>query len=136
MTITIDLAPELEQQIRQAAAQAGLAPAAYITETLRQQLHSSSRASIPRVSAQEADLLLTINQSMSAIEWAHYHDLIAKRHATTLTMEDQGELIRLTDAIELANAARIAAAAELAQLRHTTLDALLRELGLVAPSHV
>jgi hypothetical protein len=135
MTITIDLAPELEQQIRQAAAQAGLAPAAYITETLRQQLHSSSRASIPRVSTQEADLLLTINQSMSAIEWAHYHDLIAKRHATTLTMEDQGELIRLTDAIELANAARIAAAAELAQLRHTTLDVLLRELGLVAPSH-
>jgi hypothetical protein len=72
---------------------------------------------------------------MSAIEWAHYHDLIAKRHATTLTAEEQGELIRLTDAIELANAARIAAAAELAQLRHTTLDALLRELGLVAPSH-
>jgi hypothetical protein len=136
MTITIDLAPELEQQIRQAAAQAGLAPAAYITETLRQQLHTPSRVAVPRVSAQEADLLLTINQSMSAIEWAHYHDLVAKRHATTLTTEDQGELIRLTDAIELANAARIAAAAELAQLRHTTLDALLRELGLVAPSHV
>ncbi len=138
MTITIDLAPDLEQQIRAAAAQAGLAPAAYITETLRQQLRhdSSTPMSAPRVSAREAELLLTINESMSAITWEHYHDLIAKRQAATLTPEEQHELITLTDAIEMANVARIAAAAELAHLRNTTLDALLRALGLLPTNHV
>jgi hypothetical protein len=68
---------------------------------------------------------------MSAITWARYHDLIARRQAATLTSEEQQELITLTDVIEMANVARIAAAAELAHLRNTTLDALLRELGLL-----
>jgi hypothetical protein len=138
MTITIDLAPDLEQQIRDAAAQAGLAPAAYIAETLRQQLRhdSGTPTSAPRVSAREAELLLTINESMSAIAWARYHGLIARRQAAILTPEEQHELITLTDTIETANVARIAAAAELAHLRNTTLNALLRELGLLPTSHV
>jgi hypothetical protein len=137
MTITIDLAPELEQQIRVAAAQVGLAPAAYITETLRQQLRQtgSSGSSAPRVSSREAELLLAIHESMSAIVWERYHALIAKRHAETLTSEELQDLIALTNAIEHANVVRLTAVAELAQLRNTTLDALLDELGLTPARH-
>jgi hypothetical protein len=137
VTITIDLAPDLEQQIRKAAAQAGLAPGAYIAETLRQQLRTASKvqATAPHVSAREAELLLIINQSLSAITWTRYRELIANRQAETLASNEQDELVALTDAIETANVARIAAAAELAHIRHTTIEAILQALGLTAAAH-
>ena len=89
----------------------------------------------PRVSAREAELLLRINQSLSAIAWTRYHELVARRQANLLTSAEQDELISLTDSIEIANVDRIAAAVELAQIRHSTLDALLQTLGLKIPTH-
>jgi hypothetical protein len=136
VTITIDLAPELEQQIRVAAAQRGLAPAVYIAETLRQQMHQTTNTAVdaPRVSPRETELLLIIQASLSSIAWERYHTLIAQRQAETLTVDEHQELIALTDAIETANVARLQAVAKLAQLRHTPLTALLLELGLT-PRH-
>jgi hypothetical protein len=132
MTITIELAPDLERQIQQAATQAGLAPDAYILEAIRARLeqNQTTPASAPHLSETEADLLLKINHSLSSITWSHYHDLIAKRQAETLTPEEQQELIALTGRIEAANVQRISYLAELARLRNTTLDALMADLGL------
>lgn len=132
MTITIDLAPDLERQIQQAATQAGLAPDAYILEAIRARLeqNQTTPASAPHLSETEADLLLKINHSLSSITWSRYHDLIAKRQAETLTPEEQQELIALTGRIEAANVQRISYLAELARLRNTTLDALMAALGL------
>ena len=41
MAIVIELAPELERQIRQAAAQSGLSPDTYILESVQARLHAA-----------------------------------------------------------------------------------------------
>lgn len=133
MTITVEMAPELEQQLRQAAAQAGLAPDVYIVETLRQRL-TLSPPPIERLAATEAQLLLHINQSLDGIAWSRYRDLVEKRQAETLTPAEQQELLVLTDQIELANVERMTHLVALARLRQTTLPVLIRKLGL-QPNH-
>lgn len=132
MAIVIDLAPDLENQIRQAAAQEGLSPDAYILESITERLHQTQPqpSRVKRLSKIEASLLQKINYSLSQIEWMRYRELIAKRQAETLTSEEQTALIAFSDRIEEANVKRIQYLAELAQLRGTTIRTLLEELGL------
>jgi hypothetical protein len=137
MTILIDMPPELESQLRRAAAQAGLAPDAYIVQTLHEQLtpQQSSPADGQRLTPTEAQLLIHINHSLAAIPWPRYHLLVAKRQAETLTSDEQQELIALSDAIETANVQRIEYVAELARLRNTTVAAVMQALGLKPVTH-
>lgn len=132
MTITLEVAPELESQIKQAAAKVGLSLDAYILESVTQRLqpteHRPSR--VKRLPKQEATLLQKINQSLSQIQWQRYHELIGKRQAEILTPEEQTELIALSDQLEEANAKRIEYVAQFAALRKTTVPALMNELGL------
>ena len=132
MTILIEMPPELESQLRHAAAQEGLAPEAYIVQALHERLmpQQSSLAVRQRLTRTEAQLLLHINQSMADISWPRYHQLVARRQAETLTVDEQHELIALSDAIETANVQRIEYVAELARLRNTTVPAVMQALGL------
>jgi hypothetical protein len=75
-------------------------------------------------------LLSKINLGISSNEWERYHELVARRKAETLTPDEQIELIALSDRLEEVNAQRIGYLAELARLRNTSLEALIRELGL------
>ncbi len=68
--------------------------------------------------------------------WEHYHALIAKRRAETLTAEEQATLIEISDQIEQANTRRIQYLLELASLRGTSLEAVMQELGIEAPTYV
>lgn len=132
MTITIEVNPELERQLKQAAAQAGLSLNDYVLQSITQRL-PRKRIKVrraPQLSPRESELLQAINRSLSQVEWERYHDLVAQRQAETLTPEEQVELIAISDRIEEANAARIEYVAELARLRSTTLPALLKELDL------
>jgi hypothetical protein len=56
--------------------------------------------------------------------------LVAKRQAETLTLDQQQELIALSDAIETANVQRIEYVVESARLRNTTVAAVMQALGL------
>lgn len=137
MTIVIEIAPELESQIRQAAANAGIPLAAYIVESVTERLHperqrQSSVKHLPKI---EASLIQKINQSLSQIEWLRYRELIAKRQAETLTPDEQAELIAVSDQLEEANVKRIEYVAELAQVRKTTIPAVMKELGLRPVAH-
>ena len=58
-----------------------------------------------------------------------------KRDAETLTPEEHAELIRLVNEVEIWNARRLEAVAELARLRGVRFPDLVRELGLGAPAH-
>lgn len=129
MTITLEVTPELERALHQAADYAGVAPDAYILNLLRQNLKSPPVRQ-PQLSATEAALLQQINVSLSQIGWQRYHELQGKRTAETLTPAEQTELIALSDEIEAANAQRIEKLAQLAQIRQTTVRALINELGL------
>jgi hypothetical protein len=136
MTITIELTPELERQLRQEAARVGLAPDVYIIEAVQTRLmQKRHRRRTPHLSPEEAHLLSKINLGLAPNEWERYHALLARRKAVTLTPDEQAELIALSDRLEEANAQRIGYLAELARVRNTTLDAVISELGLTPGSH-
>lgn len=132
MTITIDIAPELEKRLYVEAAKEGIDMTTYIEHTLEKHLR---RASI-RLSRREAELLQNIDLGLSQEEWQRYHELVAKRRAETITPKEQQELISLTDQIELANSRRIENLIELAQLRKMPLTMLMQSLGIESPSYV
>lgn len=128
MNIHLNVNSELERRIKKVAGQMGLTPDTYIVRLLQKELESQS---VPeRLSPEESRLLKKINTSLSAIEWERYRILLAKRDAETLSQEEQGELIGLSDRIEEANARRMKAVAELARLHKTTVPALMESLGL------
>jgi tRNA A37 N6-isopentenylltransferase MiaA len=134
-TITLELTPELEQKLRDKAAKEGLDPSHYIVNTLKERLRSPLR-DVSRLSKAEADLLQKINLGLPSEMWEHYHALIAKRRAETLTAEEQATLIEISDQIEQANTRRIQYLLELASLRGTSLEAVMQELGIEAPAYV
>ncbi|MDQ5850740.1 MAG: hypothetical protein M3380_01465 [Chloroflexota bacterium] len=137
MTVTIDLPPELVTQLRDAAAQAGLDTNEYIVNVLQARLgqFNGERGAI-RLPTAEAALLQQVNQGFPQQTWQQYNELVAKRRAETLTPDEHTALIELGDQIEQANARRIAALVELATLRNTTLEDLMRQLGISAPTYV
>lgn len=82
---------------------------------------------------QEATLLQQINLGIDPAIWQRYNGLKTKRRAFTLTDVEHGELIAISDQIEIANARRVAALIQLAQLRHTSLETLMDQLGIQPP---
>lgn len=129
MVLTIDLAPELESRLREAAADQGVEPREYVEETLRQHLRPALTAP-PCLSAAESRLFDEINQGFSERDWGRYRQLIEKRRAEQLTPEQHVELMALSDRSERLNVRRLELLRELARLRNTTLPALMDQLGL------
>lgn len=84
----------------------------------------------PRIGADETALLARVNAGPPADVWPRYRELTAARRAETLSAADHAELMRLTDAVELYQADRVAALAELAAVRRVSLPELAATLGL------
>ena len=132
MNVSLNVPPDIERKLKQAASQIGLSPDSYIVRLLQQELQT--RATSARLSAEETDLLQRINASLSAVEWERYRALLAKRDAESLNDKEQAELISLSDQIEQANVRRMEAVAELARVRKVTVPELMSTLGL-SPAH-
>jgi antitoxin component of RelBE/YafQ-DinJ toxin-antitoxin module len=128
MTIHVNVTSELEQKLRKVANQMGISPDTYIVRLLQKDLQNQAEA--PRLSPPESKLLKQINTSLASIDWERYGVLLARREAETLNDHERAELIAASDKIEEANARRMKAVAELANLRKTTVPALMETLGL------
>ena len=89
----------------------------------------------PHLGQQETSLLLRINQGVPADTRRRFDELVARRHAETITPDELHKLIQITDQIEQRDAERLAALLELAQRRGTTLDALMDTLGITRPAY-
>lgn len=89
----------------------------------------------PHLSEAESDLFLKINHAIPPELQQRYDELISKRQAETLSVEEYTELLNLTDQIEKLEADRVVALADLARLRHTSLPELIHALGIQAPSY-
>ncbi len=90
-----------------------------------------ARRLAPHLPKAEADLLLKINQGIIPEETrTRCAALTKKSRQGDLTDEEQAELMTLVDQIELLNVERIEYLAQLAQLRKTTLAALMDDLEL------
>ncbi|NJL41147.1 MAG: hypothetical protein HC840_28735 [Leptolyngbyaceae cyanobacterium RM2_2_4] len=137
MALEIKISPELEQQLQQAAAQAGVAPDVYAMRLLEQGLSLTrlQSNSVKRLSSAEAELLQRINHSLSQIDWNRYRTLLTKRDNAVLTLDEQAELIALSDRVEAINVDRIQALTELAKTRQRTVKDLIAELGLKPIAH-
>ena len=129
MSITIELIQDLEVQVRSAAKREGVAPSAYVANVLRRHLQEQS---VPRAES-ESDLLGQINVGLSGKEWQRYNDLRARLADATLQPDEQEELIAFSDRIEAANVRRVAALIRLAEMRSTTVDELIDQLGIRPP---
>ena len=134
MSVTIDLTPDLETQLRAEAARQGLDPDAFVVKTLRESLGQFA-AGGSCVSQTESELLLEINAGFEEATWRRYKELIAKRRAETLTRDEQQMLIALSDQIERQNARRVECLAELARIRKVSLQELMRQLGVETPAY-
>jgi hypothetical protein len=135
MTLTLDITPELESQLRREAAQKGLDPAGYVLKALGELLENARAGSAARLGAEEARLLLKINEGLPETTWRRYRELVARRQAETLTSGEHEELIARSDHIEEVHARRLGYVAELARLRGVSLESLIEELGIRAPSN-
>jgi len=130
MTLTLDLPPDLEAALQNAAAREGVAPETFLLETLSEKVR---RAAAPSLPAREATLLQEINLGLRPETWERLHELKARRQAESLTLDEQSELIRLSDEAEAWTVQRLSMLMELAGLRGLPVADLMRELGLAAP---
>ncbi len=133
--VTLEITPDLESRLRREAAREGLDPQGYILSTLRQRLTGARRAAVPRLTADEANLLREINRGLPAETWRHYGELKEKRRAENLTPAEQAELITLSDRIEEMNVRRMERVIQLAQLRQTSVEVLMGDLGIKSPMY-
>jgi len=84
----------------------------------------------PCLPEHESDLVRTINEPAPAALQTRYDELITLRNAEALTTVQREELLDLTRQVELHNVGRVKALSELAALRKTTLQQLLRDLQI------
>ncbi|MEA5448843.1 hypothetical protein VB780_09710 [Leptolyngbya sp. CCNP1308] len=88
-------------------------------------------ASLPEL---EANLLQAINQELPEEIQHRYSELQAKLQDEAIAPEEHQELLQLIDVVEQADAARLQALVELAQLRGVNLPDLMTQLGLQPPT--
>lgn len=132
MTITIDLAPEVEQRLREESARSGLAADVFARLAVEERLRPARMLVLPH---RESELLQLINQGLPPAMWQEYHELVAQRRAEALTPETHGRLIELSDEIEKANARRVGYLFELAQMRGVSLEEVMKQLGIDTPDY-
>jgi len=135
VTLTIEINPELEDQLRNEAKKAGLEPKDYVLSTLKDRLRHPE-PEMPYLTERESDLLLQINEGLPQELWHRYNELRKKPREESLTADEHALLIEISDSIESANARRVEKLVELARVRKVSLEALIHELGIKAPSYV
>ncbi len=126
MPLLVDLPPEVESKVREVARAEGMDVSALVRETMEARLRQYD----PARSLTEADLLARINKGFSEAFWNRYRQLITKRRAETMTPQEQQEAIGMSDQLEAWRVERLQYLIKLAEIRHTSVDALMQELGL------
>ena len=140
MTLTIELEPETERRLRQAARSSGLDTQEFVQRYLEVQFPREPAAS--HLSAREAELLQQIELDLPEATWRRYRKLAKKLLAEQrsaagekfLAAGEYEELLALTQQVEAANVKRIERLSELAKLRKVSLPELMKQLGLKTPA--
>ena len=127
MNITLDVSSEMEGQLRQAVRAQGTDVTTYLLDSARLRLRPDV---LPEA---EAELLQTINAPLAPEARRERDALLAERAQRELTGEEQAALLDLIDAVEMANAERWQALADLARLRGLSLAEIARDLEIPLP---
>jgi hypothetical protein len=89
----------------------------------------------PHLEPEESKLLERINEALPAELMTRLCELEARRDDSSLSEAEKEELLTLSDRAEQLHAERLAALADLARLRGTTLTALMDQLGIRFPEN-
>jgi hypothetical protein len=134
MTITINLSPELERDLRETSAAKGVPAEEFVVGALSATLRQSQSANPPpQIPPAEARLLAVINEGLTEGEWQRYRFLKDKRRAGTLTPEEDRESMATTMRLEQMAVTRLEKLIELARLRGVTLDEVMQQLDIRRP---
>jgi hypothetical protein len=83
-----------------------------------------------RLSKRETELFLKINRALPEDKQQRYDQLTEKRSEETLTSEEHVELLELIEEMEQIWAERLQAIIDLAKLRKTSPQEMMRQLGV------
>jgi hypothetical protein len=100
----------------------------------RRLLQLQARRRVTTLPDRESELLSAVFREKRPGFQERFDLLSARRNSFTLTPEEHQELISLVYESEAFTTRRLEALGELAQLRQLTLPALMKQLGLKAPS--
>ncbi len=89
-----------------------------------------AKRNAPNVSSDEAELLLKINQGLSPKTQKRFDELAEKLQTETMTLEERGEFLKLTNRVEKQDAKRVELLGKLAEIRKQTLDEVMKDLGI------
>ncbi len=126
MPIIVEMPPEMEAQVREAAEAEGVDAATFLREAAEAHLRQHDPARL----LTDSELLARINRGFPEAFWNRYRKLVARRRAETLTRKEQQELIGMSDQLEAMRVERLQYLMKLAQRRQTAVDALMTELDL------
>lgn len=135
-SITLQINPALEQNLREKAAQKGVG----LDHFIQSLLEKASSAEPPepqksRLSKEEEGLLQKVKLGFSEEFWVEYRRLSEKRQSEMIDSEDLECLIEMTRQVEAANAKRIEHLAALARLRNVSLPKVMEQLGIKPESY-
>ena len=88
---------------------------------------------VANFSKAESRLLQKINQHLPEKTQERYTQLTIKQRKDSIASEEYKELLLLVDQVEQADAERLQALIELSQLRKTSLEDLMEQLGITPP---
>ena len=89
-----------------------------------------SQRHAPCLSADESELFQQINEPLPTELQRRFDELVSKRDACTLSVAEHDELLQLTERVEAANVARVAALTKLAAVRNVSLRELMKQLRI------
>jgi hypothetical protein len=127
MTLTLDLATDLEHQLHREARRKGLDAKGFVLRLLQDYLAPENSSSAER---SENELLEEINRGFPAQHWQRYRELRVKLRAETLTEKEHAELLAMIQVREEANVHRVERLAELAERRQVPLKTLMDQMGI------
>lgn len=126
VAVTSRIELDLEEVLNGVAALSSRELEQFVERVLSLQAHRRA----PALHKREADLLQIIGVGMAPEIRKRYRELNARLLAETMTEEERTEFLSIVDQIEVADAERMEALIELAQLRSVTVDQLMTQLGI------
>ena len=128
MTLHVDLNPEQELWLKQAAVRAGVDQRTAMLEVLDRQ--RAAEDPLAGLSDDAEELRAEISRPLPAELHDRYRHLSGRCQNETLTAGEHRELIELIDIIEAHHAARVARVLKLARRQGADFDDLMRQFGL------
>lgn len=126
MTLLVDLPPEIEARVHEAAEAEGVDMAAYVREAMA----ASHPFPAAPASMTEKELIEEINRGFSEGFWERFRYLVRRRQAETMTSAEQKEAISMSDRTEARSVERLQCLLELSKRRGKSVQGLMAKMGI------